>query len=83
MYFGGGVMMKGFENNLKKVMKQQDVTGFELFRRTGIAPSTISGIVNNRIIPFPGWCKRIAEALKVSESALFPNAGNVRSERVV
>lgn len=64
--------MVGFENNLKKVMREKDVTGFKLFRMTGIAPASISGIVNNRVIPFPGWRKRIAEALGVTESELFP-----------
>ncbi len=61
-----------YKNNLRQVMKEKGVSGFELFRRTGIAPSTISGIVNSRIIPFPGWRKRIAEALGVTEKDLFP-----------
>lgn len=60
-----------YTNNLKQIMREKEVSGFELFRRTGIAPSTISGIVNKRILPFPGWRKRIAEALNVPESEIF------------
>lgn len=62
-----------YKNNLKRFMKEKEVSGFELFRRTNIAPSTISGIVNNRILPFPGWKKRISAALDIPESEIFPD----------
>jgi len=61
------------ENNLKKVMREKEVSGLRLSKMTDIAPATISGIVNNRILPFPGWRKRISEALEVNETDIFPN----------
>lgn len=71
-----------YQNNLKRTMREKNVSGFELFRRTNIAPSTISGIVNNRVIPFPGWRKRISEALDVPETEIFPE-NNEGKESVV
>lgn len=61
-----------YKNNLKKIMSEKDVSGLELFRRTNISPGIISVIANNRMLAYPGWRKRIADALDVSEREVFP-----------
>lgn len=64
--------MTFYNNNLRKIMREKEVSGLRLSKTTDIAPATISGIVNNRILPFPGWKKRISEALDVPEIEIFP-----------
>ena len=60
-------------NNLKKVRKEKGLSQLKLAFITGIAPSEISRIENGWLYPYPGWRKRLAEALKVSERELFGN----------
>lgn len=68
------------ENNLRKFKEAAGISGLELSRRTGIAPSIISNIENNRIKPWPGWKKRLSEALKVPEFELFPECHDSSKE---
>ena len=65
------------ENNLKEVRKEKGVSQVKLSRLTLIAPSDISRIENGWLRPYPGWRKRIAEALGVTEIELFPNGKEV------
>lgn len=44
--------------------------------KTGIHSSLISRIVNGKVPAFPGWRRRIAEALGVDEAELFDEAGD-------
>ncbi|MPM57395.1 hypothetical protein SDC9_104217 [bioreactor metagenome] len=66
------------KNNLKEIRTKEGLSGLELSRRAAIAPSVISNIENNRIVAWPGWRKKLAEALDVSESELFPEETNER-----
>lgn len=61
------------ENHLKEIRKEKGVSQVKLSRLTLIAPSDISRIENGWLRPYPGWRKRIAEALGVTEDQLFPN----------
>ena len=61
------------ENNLKEIRKEKGVSQVKLSRLTLIAPSDISRIENGWLKPYPGWRKRLAEALGVAEDKLFPN----------
>jgi transcriptional regulator with XRE-family HTH domain len=60
-------------NNLKKIRKQKQVSQLSLAYLTRISPSDISRIENGWVKPYPGWRKRLAEALGVTEDQLFPN----------
>jgi len=60
-------------NNLKKVRQERGISQLKLAFLTGIGPSEISRIENGWIKPYPGWRKRIAQALDVGEDQLFPN----------
>jgi transcriptional regulator with XRE-family HTH domain len=70
-------------NNLKSILKEKEMSQLELSRRTGIGHPTINGIVNCRIVPYPGWRKKIAKALDVPESKLFPGYGREGDESSV
>lgn len=71
------LLMTFAKNNLRKIMKEKEISGLKLSKITDIAPATISGIVNNRLIPFAGWKKRISEALDVPEVEIFPGQENI------
>jgi len=59
-------------NLLKKVRAEKGLSQLDLAGKTGIAPGEISRIENDWIRPYPGWRKRLAKALGVSEKDLFP-----------
>jgi transcriptional regulator with XRE-family HTH domain len=61
------------ENNLKEYRKKQCISQLKLSYMANIAPGTISNIENGKIYVYPGWKKRISEALKIPESVLFPD----------
>ncbi|MFP3897911.1 MAG: helix-turn-helix transcriptional regulator [Dehalococcoidia bacterium] len=65
-------------NRLAEVRKRQGISQLRLAYLTGIQPAEISRIETGRLRPYPGWRKRIARALKVSEAALFPEDGDGR-----
>ena len=60
------------KNNLQEVRKQKGLSQLRLSFLTGIPPSDISRIENGWLKPYPGWRKRLARALGVSEAELFP-----------
>jgi transcriptional regulator with XRE-family HTH domain len=65
------------DNNLKIFRKNQKLSQLKLSYLTGIAPGDISRIENGWIKPYPGWRKRLAEALGVTQDQLFPNGKEV------
>jgi transcriptional regulator with XRE-family HTH domain len=60
-------------NNLRKFRKQKRLSQLKLAFLTGIAPGDISRIENGWLKPYPGWRRRFADALGVTENQLFPN----------
>jgi len=63
-------------NRLAEVRKKQGISQLRLAYLTGIQPPEISRIETGRLKPYPGWRKRIARALKVSEAEIFPEDEN-------
>lgn len=59
-------------NRVREIRQQKNITQFELARRTGIHVANLHKIEHSIIKPFPGWRRRIAEALEVAEDVLFP-----------
>lgn len=59
-------------NNLRAKRIAAGVAGAELARLTGISKSDICRIERGHRRPHPGWRRRIAAALRVSEAELFP-----------
>jgi len=62
-------------NHLKEMRTNQGISQLALAKLTNIAPSDISRIENGWLRPYPGWRRRLARALRVSERELFPDNG--------
>lgn len=60
------------KNLVREMRKQKGYSQLKLGRMTEIAPNTISNIENGKIVAYPGWRKKLAAALEISESELFP-----------
>ena len=58
-------------NKIKSVRESKGITQLELARITRIAPTNLSSIETGKQYAYPGWRKRIAAALEVSEKELF------------
>ncbi|WP_050748586.1 helix-turn-helix domain-containing protein [Halothermothrix orenii] len=59
-------------NRVKEIRNKKDLTLLDLAKKTDIATSDISQIENGKKFPYPGWRKRLSEALEVPEKELFP-----------
>jgi len=60
-------------NNLKKIRVELGFSQFDLAKLANITPSDISRIENDKIFPYPGWRKKLSEALGKTEIEVFPN----------
>lgn len=59
-------------NEVRKVRKSKKISMLELSRRARISPADLSLIENLKRNVYPGWKRRISEALEVEEQNLFP-----------
>jgi transcriptional regulator with XRE-family HTH domain len=59
-------------NLLKEIRIKKGLSQLTLAKLTNIAPTDISRIENGWLRPYPGWRKRLAKALRVTERELFP-----------
>lgn len=59
-------------NRLRAVREAQGVSQLELAARSRVSPSAISNIETGKIFAYPGWRRRLAEALQVEEGEIFP-----------
>ena len=64
-------------NKLKEIRNQRGLSQLRLSFRTGIPPGDISRIENDWLRPYPGWRKRLARALGITEAKLFPDEKRV------
>ena len=60
------------ENKLREIRIQKGMSQLELSRLTKIASTNLSNMENGRQYIYPGWKKRIAKALGVPISEIFP-----------
>jgi len=60
-------------NNLKRIRTRKNLSQLQLSANTRISPGIISNIENEKIFAYPGWRKRLAEALNVHESEIWPD----------
>jgi len=58
-------------NRLKEIREGKGLSQLDLTRKTGIASTNISNLEKGRVYPWPGWRKRLASALEVSEETIF------------
>lgn len=59
------------KNRIREIRQLKNMTQLELSYATRIAPTNISMIERGRQYCFPGWRKKISEALGFSESEVF------------
>ena len=57
---------------LKEIMRQKKISQNKLSQMAKIPSSNMSLLVNGKSPIYPGWRRRIAKALDMSEEALFP-----------
>ncbi|MFO7773447.1 MAG: helix-turn-helix transcriptional regulator [Dehalococcoidia bacterium] len=62
-------------NKLREARKARGLSQLRLSFLTNIPPATISRIENNHVQPFPGWRRRLSNALGATEHEIFPNGG--------
>lgn len=60
------------DNKLKEIREIRGLSQFELAKLADITPSDISRIENSKIFAYPGWRKRLANALEVEEKEIWP-----------
>lgn len=57
---------------LKDEMKRRDLSGYALAKLANISSQDFYTAIHGKKPFYPGWRKRIAEALEMSEKELFP-----------
>lgn len=60
------------ENRLRAARVHKGFSQAGLTQKTGISSSIISAIENGKIFPYPGWRRRLSDALGVDEREIFP-----------
>lgn len=64
--------MKAY-NVLALLMKNRNMTGRELAKLTGISNSTISQVLNGRVVPTDEELEKICVALGVAPEQIYPS----------
>lgn len=62
-------------NRLREARKQKGISQFHLAVKANLYPSIISNIERGVWVAYPGWRQRIAAALEMPESEIFPEGG--------
>jgi transcriptional regulator with XRE-family HTH domain len=63
--------------SLREVREKAGISQLELARRARMAPSDLSRIEHGRFtVIYPGWRRRLAEALNIPENELFEEVTN-------
>lgn len=58
---------------LAEIRQAKGLTQFELAKRANVGQSVISALETGKVWPYPKWRQRLAVALEMSETDLFPN----------
>jgi len=59
------------KNNLRSIRTKKGLSQAQLSYKAKVSPSIISNIENEKMIAYPGWKRRIAKALEVSEADIW------------
>ena len=57
--------------NLIKLLEERGLTKYRLAKMSNISPQDLYTALNGYKPMYPGWRKRIAEALEIPENVLF------------
>lgn len=61
---------------LREEMENQKISANKLSLKAMISPANFSQAINGKMPMFPGWRKRLAEALDIPQNELFPEEGD-------
>ncbi|HUW45599.1 MAG TPA: helix-turn-helix transcriptional regulator [Dehalococcoidia bacterium] len=64
-------------NKVRKIRESKGLSQVELSRLSKIAAPNLSAIERERVVPWPKAKERLAKALKVSSTELFPGNGRI------
>lgn len=64
------------DNKIRQYREEAGLSQVALGRKASVAPQSLSSFECGRVMPWPKARKALAKALKVKESALFPEAGD-------
>ena len=59
-------------NKLKELRESRGMSQFDLSLKSRISPSEISRLENGKIYPYPGWRRKLSNALNVPQNEIFP-----------
>ncbi|WP_113675257.1 helix-turn-helix domain-containing protein [Vallitalea guaymasensis] len=60
-----------YKNCIMKYLLEKKKSQLQLARETKIAPSDLNNVIKGKRYCYPGWRKRISQALDVKEEDLF------------
>lgn len=66
---------------LREIRQRKEMTQLQVAAMTGIAPNVLSELENGRRRAYPGWRRRLAMALKVSQEELFPEENKMKDAK--
>ncbi|MBP1925853.1 transcriptional regulator with XRE-family HTH domain [Sedimentibacter acidaminivorans] len=61
------------DNKLREIRASKGLSQFDLSMMTRIPPSEISRLENGKIYAYPGWRRKISDALNIPEENIFLN----------
>ncbi len=61
---------------ITQIREAKNLSKAELGRRTGIAHNILCHLESGRVFPYPGWKKKLSEALEVDPEILFQEVGD-------
>ena len=68
------------QNNFRRLRKQIGFSIMELSAKTGVSTATIVGIERYNLYPGISVRERLSRALKISESAIWPDVEDTETE---
>ncbi len=60
-------------NNLRIIREKKGLSQLALSRISGVPGNVISNLELGKVYPYPGWRKKLSQALELPEEEVFPD----------